>query len=64
MRLIWDWQNSMSKKKQGDQGPLYPHRGRLRPHPGETLLSTPGEAGDLWELYLRDHGARKKKEDD
>ena len=28
---------------------------------GETLLSTPG---DLWELYLRDHGARKKKEDD
>ncbi len=31
---------------------------------GEALLSTPGEAGDLWELYLRDHGARKKKEDD
>ncbi len=28
---------------------------------GETLLSTPGEAGDLWELYLRDHGARKKR---
>lgn len=24
----------------------------------ETLLSAPGEVGDLWELYLRAHGVR------
>lgn len=28
----------------------------------ETLLSTPGEVGDLWELYLRAHIPRKKPE--
>ena len=28
----------------------------------EVLLSTPGEVGDVWELYLRAHGARKKAE--
>ncbi len=28
----------------------------------ETLLSTPGEIGDLWELYLRAHSPRKKQE--
>lgn len=27
----------------------------------ESLLSTPGELGDLWELYLRAHGGKKKK---
>lgn len=26
----------------------------------ETLLSTPGEVGDLWELYLQAHGVKKK----
>lgn len=26
----------------------------------ETLLSAPGEVGDLWELYLRAHGAKRK----
>ena len=25
----------------------------------DTLLSTPGEVGDLWELFLRDHGVRR-----
>jgi len=25
----------------------------------ETLTSTPGEVGDLWELYLRASGARR-----
>ena len=30
----------------------------------ETMLSTPGEIGDVWELYLRANGARKKREDD
>lgn len=29
----------------------------------ETLLSTPGEVGDLWELYLQDHGVKKKAAD-
>ena len=28
----------------------------------ETLLSTPGEIGDLWELYLRAKGAKKERE--
>jgi len=28
----------------------------------EALLSTPGELGDLWELYLRAHGARRERE--
>lgn len=28
----------------------------------ETLLSTPGEVGDLWELYLQAHGARRGAE--
>lgn len=28
----------------------------------DTLLSTPGEVGDLWELYLRAHGARRERE--
>ena len=28
----------------------------------ETLLSTPGEIGDLWELYLRAHSVRKEAE--
>ena len=26
----------------------------------DTLLSSPGEVGDLWELYLQAHGGRKK----
>lgn len=25
----------------------------------DTLLSAPGEVGDLWELYLRDHGVKR-----
>lgn len=25
----------------------------------DTLLSTPGEVGDLWELFLRDHGVKR-----
>jgi len=28
----------------------------------ETILSTPGEIGDLWELYLRVHSNRKNEE--
>lgn len=28
----------------------------------EVLLSTPGEMGDLWELFLRDHGEKRKQE--
>ena len=28
----------------------------------ETLLSTPGEIGDIWELYLRAKGAKKERE--
>ena len=28
----------------------------------ETLQSTPGEIGDLWELYLRAKGAKKERE--
>lgn len=30
----------------------------------ETLLSTPGEAGDLWELYIQAHQPKRKREDD
>lgn len=30
----------------------------------DTLLSTPGEVGDLWELYLQAHGARRRTEDE
>lgn len=30
----------------------------------ETLLSTPGEVGDLWELYLMAHGVKKKGPED
>lgn len=30
----------------------------------ETLLASPGEISDAWELYLQAHGARKKREDD
>ena len=30
----------------------------------ETLLSTPGEAGDLWELYILAHQPKRKREDD
>ena len=29
----------------------------------ETLRSTPGEVGDLWELYLKDHGVKRKSDD-
>lgn len=28
----------------------------------EALLSTPGEIGDLWELYLRARGAKRERE--
>ena len=28
----------------------------------ETLLSTPGEIGDLWELYLQARGVKKERE--
>ena len=28
----------------------------------ETLLSTPGEIGDLWELYLKAHGKKENEE--
>lgn len=28
----------------------------------DTLLSAPGEVCDLWELYLKDHGARRSGE--
>lgn len=28
----------------------------------ETLQSTPGEIGDLWELYLRARGVRRRAE--
>lgn len=31
---------------------------------GETLLSTPGEAGDLWELYVQAHQQKRKREED
>lgn len=27
----------------------------------ETLLSAPGEVGDLWELYLQSHGVKRKR---
>lgn len=30
----------------------------------EVLLSTPGEVGDQWELYLRAHGARRQERDE
>lgn len=30
----------------------------------ETMLSTPGEVGDVWELYLQANGVRKKQEDE
>lgn len=30
----------------------------------ETLLSTPGEALDLWELYIQAHRPKRKREDD
>lgn len=30
----------------------------------DTLLSAPGELGDLWELYLQAHGARRGAEDE
>lgn len=29
----------------------------------ETLRSTPGEMGDLWELYLKAHGVKQKPDD-
>lgn len=28
----------------------------------DTLLSTPGEVGDLWELYLQTRGVKRKQE--
>lgn len=30
----------------------------------ETLRSTPGEVCDLWELYLKAHGVKRKGEDE
>lgn len=30
----------------------------------EVLLSTPGEVGDLWELYLRDGRAGRQERDE
>jgi len=30
----------------------------------ETMLSTPGEIFDLWELYLKAHGVGQKKEEE
>ena len=30
----------------------------------ETLLASPGEISDAWELYLQAHGVKKKREDD
>lgn len=30
----------------------------------EVLLSRPGEVDDLWELYLRAHGVKRKTEND
>lgn len=30
----------------------------------DTLLSTPGEVGDLWELYLQARGVRRRAEDE
>lgn len=30
----------------------------------DTLMSAPGELGDLWELYLQAHGARRGVEDE
>lgn len=30
----------------------------------EVLLSTPGEVGDLWDLYLRAHGVKRTPADE
>lgn len=30
----------------------------------DTLLSTPGEVADLWELYLKAHGVKRKTGDE
>lgn len=30
----------------------------------ETLLASPGEISDAWELYLQAHGVKKKREDE
>ena len=30
----------------------------------DTLLSAPGERGDLWELYLQAHGERRSVEEE
>lgn len=30
----------------------------------ETLLASPGEISDAWELYLQAHGVKRKREDD
>lgn len=30
----------------------------------ETMLSAPGEIGDMWELYLQANGAGRKREDE
>ncbi len=29
----------------------------------DALLSTPGEVGDLWELYWQAHGGKRKREE-
>ena len=30
----------------------------------ETLLATPGEIWDVWDLYLQAHGRKKRAEDE
>ncbi len=30
----------------------------------ETLLASPGEVSDAWELYLQAHGVKKKRGDE
>lgn len=30
----------------------------------ETLLATPGEVADLWELYLKAHGVKPKPQNE
>lgn len=30
----------------------------------DTLLSTPGEVGDLWELYLQARGVKREPEEE
>lgn len=30
----------------------------------ETLLASPGEISDAWELYLQAHGVKRKRDDD